>query len=326
MKRIDSIQYLRGVAALLVVLQHSTGRAYGDALWFGNIGVDIFFVISGFIMWLVGENDTPLSFILKRILRVAPLYWLATLLFVFLHPSPIIQTLKSLAFVPYRDAVGAISPLLTPGWTLNYEMFFYAAFAAVLFAPLRFRLAGITGVLAALVVVGRLHVFSQAPLHVYTSPLIMEFLAGIWLCVAWRSGSLPKWLVVAVPAGLVLWVALRAIPYVEDLRPIAFGIPAAFIVTGVLASNMLRVKLLKIIGDASYSIYLFHPFVIGVLWRFLPHMPPAAMVVVMVAVSAIVGVGIFFGLEQPLVNLVHNWRNRVMDPRPQHPGGQMQAL
>ena len=109
---------------------------------FGGAGVDIFFVISGFIMvyTTMDREITPWSFMADRIARIVPAYWAATLgvFFLALVAPSLLQTshmqwgelFKSLVFVPFRKANGLVQPVLFVGWTLNYEMFFYLMFAA----------------------------------------------------------------------------------------------------------------------------------------------------------------------------------------------------
>ena len=132
-RSIQSVQALRALAALLVVFEHV------DMAKVGAFGVDIFFVISGFVIAYVSRTDTPARFMLKRLFRIIPLYWSATVL-VFLvaclAPWALKSTtndlgdlIKSLLFIPYMKDSGAVQPVLFLGWTLNYEMFFYAIFA-----------------------------------------------------------------------------------------------------------------------------------------------------------------------------------------------------
>ena len=140
--RYDSIQILRAVAALAVVVFHA-GQRVAVPFGVGQAGVDIFFVISGFVMWIVSDNGkTPIEFIRARILRIVPLYWVATLLMAVgawlgLFPRMRVawdDLLASLFFVPYYSlsSTKEIVPVLRQGWTLNYEMFFYVSFALAL--------------------------------------------------------------------------------------------------------------------------------------------------------------------------------------------------
>lgn len=127
----DSIQALRGLAALFVVFQHVR------FLNFGAFGVDIFFCISGFMIMFTTEKSTK-YFFRKRLVRILPLYYLMTLgtyLSLLLFPSMFQQTrhdfsylVKSLLFIPFDIGSGAIQPLVRIGWTINCEMLFYLLF------------------------------------------------------------------------------------------------------------------------------------------------------------------------------------------------------
>src|SRR5579863_980395 len=143
-KEIFAIQYLRGMAAVIVVLHHifsTRGLEYLFLPWFGGFGVDIFFVISGFIMWqtTAAVEIGPVEFWRRRIIRIVPLYWIfltVLLIAASLLPSVLYttvinpeSTIKSFLFVPYyHESQKIIAPILIPGWSLNYEMFFYFLF------------------------------------------------------------------------------------------------------------------------------------------------------------------------------------------------------
>jgi hypothetical protein len=123
---LSSIQVLRGIAAVMVVLFHVCGFQIGAA------GVDIFFVISGFIMFHTNRNVFGLTgaailFLKRRILRIAPLYWLCSA-FAFWPGVELKSLVASVLFVPVRSEDGSIHTVLAPGWSLNFEMFFYIVF------------------------------------------------------------------------------------------------------------------------------------------------------------------------------------------------------
>jgi exopolysaccharide production protein ExoZ len=156
-KQLYSIQYARALAALAVVLAHTGAYGSGNAFHIGSAGVDIFFVISGFVMWTTTASraQTPADFIANRIVRIVPMYWLVTLALVIaavcvpaLFPRLKIDAghvVASLLFMPSRSPFnGELWPVLVQGWTLNYEMFFYGVFALVLFIPRQLRLAALS--------------------------------------------------------------------------------------------------------------------------------------------------------------------------------------
>jgi len=116
---LPSLQVLRGVAAVMVVLFHVFG------FQIGSVGVDIFFVISGFLMFhanreVFGHARTAILFLKRRILRVVPLYWLCTAF--ALCPGVKFKILAaSVLFIPIRSQDGGIHTVLQPGWTLDFE-------------------------------------------------------------------------------------------------------------------------------------------------------------------------------------------------------------
>ena len=167
-RQFQSIQYLRALAALGVVIFHASPAEHPFMV--GNAGVDIFFVISGFIMWSITEERpaSPAAFLKDRLIRIAPLYWLLTTLLVVgalvvpkLFPNLRIDlpyVAGSFLFVPMRPpgSTGAdpIWPVLVQGWTLNYEMFFYVLFSLCLFLRPSLRLAAISLTLLCCVMAG----------------------------------------------------------------------------------------------------------------------------------------------------------------------------
>lgn len=280
MEKFYGIQYLRGFAASLVILYHSmvmVAVAPFFANPIGEFGVDIFFVISGFVMWVTteGKNKSVAEFWLSRILRVAPLYWLFTFVLVvaaLLVPSLFFNSrgvdpvflLKSLFFIPALNPdVGDITPVYTIGWTLTYEMFFYAVFGLSLaLRSLKLRLLFIATVIGVLAVVGAA-IAPEGPLaKTYTNPIITEFLLGVllgvtrqrWVNIGWLPTSL------LVGASSVALLLAEVSPF---HRSVVYGIPAFFLVAGFISlekyvrSNLNKIALL--FGEASYSLYLSHP-------------------------------------------------------------------
>jgi len=289
-----SIQYLRAVASVMVVLFHLAiplqrmGFA-GDAPGWLAGGVDIFFVISGVIMWLTtaGRPMTPQAFYRRRIIRIVPLYWLLTsllLVILLVYPAALQSarfepghTIASYLFLPaHHPVTGLLEPLLIPGWTLNYEMFFYLVFGAALVLPAAARLLAVLAALAALVVAGLVLPTASAT-GFYTRPIILEF--GLGMLLGWAHGrgfGVGRWTSAAlVAAGFAVMVLLRADQY-DPLRLFFWGLPATLIVAGALslerAGAVGRAAPALLLGDASYALYLFHGIVLsaaGQAWRLL---------------------------------------------------------
>lgn len=293
-EEILSIQYLRGFAALLVVFHHSIIqlpplREQLGHIEFGQAGVDVFFVISGFVIYVstFGSAMSPLDFLRRRIARVAPLYWLATLLVVALALvaprlfATTVVTLQnvvtSLLFIPSYSAAfpDHIWPLLVPGWSLNFEMFFYAVFTLAMLAGGERRAAIVVAAIGFLVVAGAVLAPSNAIFATYTDPRMLEFVAGVILGSFWTrfrdEPFVPAtwWSIGLLPLGIALLIAscVHPLPQMGGLGQ--WAIPAAMIVWGALAlERHLRASpspLLELLGDASYSLYLSHLFTLGVL-------------------------------------------------------------
>ncbi len=319
--QIVSLQYLRAVAALLVVFHHvqnpNNGLFNPIAHWtFGQAGVDMFFLISGYIMYAVASADHPIRFLRRRIIRIVPLYWVATL-FLYLQvmvgfpgvlPTPD-QLLRSLLFIPqyHPQTTTEIWPFLVPGWTLQYEMYFYAIFAVGL--AFRKPLAVTLGIGATIIVIGQLGVGDRnnAIFVTYTSPIITEFFQGMLIALIHQRRSLASFWP-ALPIGIV---ALFLVGNLDAPRLLIWGLPCALVLIGCLAledaKKMPSIPLLKSLGDASYSIYLSHAFVlqIGLLvWWQVPVTGWAQFIIFMptaVAGCTLVGVAVYRYIERPML-------------------------
>ena len=323
-----NLQLLRAVAALLVVFVHVDRllAPWGLTGGFGYGGVDVFFVISGFIMVHVSRRrpPRPAEFFINRLVRVAPIYWLLTLAvftLVLLAPNLLgatradpIELIKSLAFIPFTKANGLVEPVLFVGWTLNYEMFFYVLFAVGLFAPFQVGVLGCTAVLAGLVAAGALLHPAGALWRFYTSPVLLEFGAGMAIALLRphlpsAAGAASRWAVLALAAAALLAVA--GLPALAPGAPrlITTGAPAALLVLAAITLERwgwrATAPLLVLIGDASYSLYLTHPFVTQAMQKLLlkAHasgaVSLAALPLTLLAVT-VVGVSFFRGVERPL--------------------------
>lgn len=300
------IQYLRGAAAIAVVLFHAAERT-GYHFAIGAAGVDVFFVISGFIMWVVTfrREPTPLQFMRARIRRIVPLYWLATAVMVAgglsgLFPNLMLtldHVLTSLLFIPARSpSNGEIWPVLVQGWTLNYEMFFYLIFGGSLYLTRRWRLPVISALLIVLVLYGAVSDIDNVQLFTFTRPIILEFLAGIVIGEFWIKGKLPS----AALGTAMVAATLGGFTYLQVARmpfdALLCGPLAAGLVVGILAIERewkpRKIPVLALLGDASYSIYLWHSFAIAVVAKVGASLGVHAAIVFSTASLA----GILFGV------------------------------
>jgi len=293
--RLHSLQYLRAFAALAVVYSHACLQvpAYEAQLMeSGSFGVDVFFVISGFIMMYISKpSHTPGAFIVNRIRRVVPLYWFFTLLLasvLFAMPSIFSNTslqfdvlVQSLLFIPHfsQSHQGEVWPLLAPGWSLNYEMYFYALFALSLFAVKKFRLPIISFIIIG--IFGLAHLTSidgtDGPFTAFfKDQVVFEFIFGMLLAYAWQRGFkltnlAGSAMAITSFAYLLFHSQQRGIASFDgSLHILTNGIPSATLVAGILFIKLPVNKIGLLLGDASYALYLSHIFVLGLLRVVLP--------------------------------------------------------
>ncbi|WP_342360497.1 acyltransferase [Terrarubrum flagellatum] len=301
MSQIGSIQALRAVAAVTVAfghLQHETLSMPAAALHgfepvllkLTGVGVDLFFVISGFVMAhasrdLFGRRDSARIFLGRRVARIVPLYWATTSLFalaMLLAPSALssapptlAEIVKSYFFIPYADGgTGLVQPIYKLGWTLNFEMFFYVIFAGVLVLPRLGAIAAIVALMSGLTLFGSWLQPQPGPLSFWTHPIILEFALGMVIgglrAEGLRLGRAEAW-GIAASGCACLAIANLADPDVTGaLRPLVWGAPAAMIVAAaaLFESPAPRTRISSVfvaLGDASYALYLLHPIAIRAL-------------------------------------------------------------
>ncbi len=277
---ITNVQLLRGIAALMVVIFHLTMKLQpfgldGSQVSFLQAGVDIFFVISGFIMvYVARQRDRGAGrFMSDRLIRIVPLYWLLTIAAYFLQTTdarPVSDVVRSLAFVPSGSAP-LFNPLVDGGWTLNLEMYFYTIFAVSLAITRgerqRFAIVAallISVVAASLVLPGRYLPF-------YGNEIVFEFVIGMALA---RVGERFK----AVPP-VAAWGLLGAGGLLIGFDPLAqlgsrllsAGVPAGLIVAAVLSLESAGRRVTSpgalLLGAISYALYLSHVLVFAAIDR-----------------------------------------------------------
>jgi exopolysaccharide production protein ExoZ len=332
-----SVQYARGIAAVSVLLFHAFNDGgvthYPEQVL--QVGVDLFFVISGFIMWVTtfGSSVGPKAFLGKRVRRIVPLYWLFTgVAIVVAAVAPQLgkgtsvgHTVASLLFLPaVNPTTHRAEPLLAPGWTLNHEMLFYVIFALALTLPAKRRLFAVVGANVGLAVVGFL---THGPLLVsfYTNPIILEFVFGVIIGWIYTSGFMASRRLsgVLVSAGVVVMVACAAAwGQTAILRVALWGVPAAVIVLAlVLTENTRPVGLRRrwqSLGDASYSIYIVHGVVLSALLSLVHHagVPVFLMIPVGSPVAVVVGLMVYRYIERPMISYLRPRRRALTIPAP----------
>jgi exopolysaccharide production protein ExoZ len=317
-ERIVSLQVLRFVAATGVILLHAweiLGRTYpvhfGLIAEFGPAGVDMFFVLSGFIITSVSRGKTPLDFLGRRFARVVPLYWLLTAVMMVLQfetgKFDAHRMLPAFLFVPTLG----YPPYITTGWTLCFEILFYVCFAFTLLRPK--LLMPLAFLLYLAMAAGR--EFIGGPfLQFAGNPLILEFFGGCLIAI------LPKSRVLALlSAGCAFAWAIMIIVtdyeagayqpvYSGDavwLRVFMWGTPA-FLLVYFAAQIRLTSRLwngLSYLGDASYSAYLVHDFILILLVLVRGVASPIVAVPLAIVFCWLIAVLVHEGLEKPLLKL-----------------------
>jgi len=330
---LPSIQALRALAVFLVALVHLPALAMmvggpADIFDFGHAGVDLFFVISGLIMTLTTSQRTisPWRFFAHRLSRVVPLYWLITIAvfcIAILAPwllqatrADAVQLLKSLLFIPFQKENGQIAPIVFVGWTLNYEMMFYAIFGLSL--VVNNRRIGACMICAVLFVAAALPVnrlTTNIAVSFYTNPIIIEFSFGIILgLILPYLPSQTSWRWPAAISGLLALGCIVCGPFIfpgHD-RVVQFGIPAFVIVLSALLLDLTKIKVpssLMRLGDASYAIYLTHFFVTQAVIKLAAKLPWHNSILFIfeftLAIFGIVAVGL----------LTHDWIERPFNAK-----------
>lgn len=336
-----NLHLLRAFAALGVVYYHITSDA-GLNLTpnIGAHGVDVFFVISGFIISYIAA-ESPRHFLTRRLIRIVPFYWAATL-FVFavalIFPSvlrstqaDVTQLICSMLFIPRETSYAGTVPTLVLGWSLNYEMYFYALFACALALSRRWApLLCIAGIGTIAGIITAVHASSPTALF-YSRPIVFEFGFGISVYYWFRlarprlaeqthgSSSWPVWLL-AIGATIALGIEEFYHGFGAP-RFIAAGIPAFFLVSSLLALERTygfaaRNKIIYLLGESSYILYLVHPYVIYgclrlVLRGHVAVRGPAigALVIALLTLSAAVAIAIHLIFEKPVLGYL---RRRIL--------------
>jgi exopolysaccharide production protein ExoZ len=294
--RIEGIQILRFVAATLVLIGHvfqeihqkqlvseSVYRTLDSFPW--GAGVDLFFVISGYIIFGVASTaksslGDSIYFLGRRVIRVAPVYWFYTALMVvalYVFKDKIENSglsvsnlFASLFFLPSLNLNGALRPVLEQGWTLNHEFYFYCLVGFAILAPARWRLSVVVCIVTAVQLLATSMLGQHWLAAFYAYDIVYEFLFGaaLFQFLPAQIRISPVLRISLVALGLfALWMSTNlgaAVP-----RAIAQGLPATLIVFACLFSvkekSRRAVQPLVTLGDASYSLYLAHPFAVNLV-------------------------------------------------------------
>jgi len=334
--KIYNIQALRGIAVLLVVFYHiiaietkynSNYIVMPDFFKIGNIGVDIFFIISGFIMVTVTKNyfkdrNKFYKFIYLRFTRIYPLYWFYTILLLpilFIKPEWVnssqngnVNILSSILLFPTETL-----PLVMVGWSLIHEIYFYIIFGLFLLLIDKSKLIKYTFIWLLLIIISNILIDYNLPLiKLIINPLTVEFIAGILLGIYFlkynHKISFSKTLL------FISFLSLLFISYLHESveiqgwsRIMIYGVPSFLIVLfsiEVEKQGFVFHKYLILIGDASYSIYLSHLLTLNVvakvfnIFLFENYIFELLMVTTMLTVALAWGLISYRYIETPIIN------------------------
>jgi exopolysaccharide production protein ExoZ len=336
-----SIQILRAYAAMLVVIFHSQAIVpqYSHSISksaelmgsFGTYGVDLFFIISGFVITYTVQKSHPsaIEFLVKRLIRIVPLYWSLTLFYVLLSmifPAAF-NDVSQLTLSHLGISLGFISfinnpfPILGVGWTLEYEMLFYLIasgillFTSSLFVPVGILFIGC-------LLLGNIDFL---PINVQTffkNQIIFEFLLGMAIAKWFFDKKFPiKHLVLLIVSLGVILVAS------DGYRFFYAGIPSAIVVMLALRYES-KLKLLpgmqmfKSIGDASYCLYLIQvfaiPFLAKVLFKVLPTLNADFFVLIALIITVLSSIILHKFFERPVLKVLTSFSTSTGGFAPDH--------
>lgn len=345
------IQILRFAAAVAVVAFHAWGIAPrfitvpADTptlgLWQAGHGVDLFFVISGFIIYYAtaahaarGKPLTPAAFLRRRVERIVPLYFFAigavTLLALLLpeiFDTPGWYTpnhvLKSLAFISFTDGE---MPVVFVGWSLEYEMYFYLA-AALLMALTRHVWRNLVLLFSALTIIGQIPGVAPMLGHYgfFTDALILEFIFGVMVGVVFVHGRRAHdgegRIMLLATAGAVATLAFTD----ASNRALVFGLPSAALVAAAAWVSLKRTqpawpeRVLERLGDASFSIYLAQVNTVIFAAQAIAYMVPTIHPLLLVAATSVIvvlaGLALNIVVERPLLKVCRHLGRDASRPR-----------
>ncbi len=340
-----SVQYLRFVAATIVVLVHIShslsahlGSPTAGIFTPGITGVDIFFVISGFIMYVISRrtNRGPVEFFLLRFTRIAPPYWVVTsaMLAIMLVRPDLFFTSEfdwkhaaaSYLFIPWQHSGPFIKPILHVGWTLNLEFLFYSLVALMLWPRLQAntRFWGSVIVISLFPILG----YVLQPTHpipvVWSSPVMVEFAFGLLVGRLYFSSlRLPVWLsLLMIAAGCVFLGQIDQLMSAQDAtRWLTAGLPAVLLVWGApeleKAGRVGKNETFRFLGDISFALYLCHYFAIGLTRAVWPksmiggYGNDIGFYAAALALSFLGATLFYLLIEKPSVKLTQGWVKRV---------------
>jgi Predicted acyltransferases len=350
MNKLYSIQVLRGLAAVAVVVDHVTHymhKSFSGQSWLfssniynvGGFGVDLFFCISGFIMVITSYNKPKgflqaLSFLKKRFVRIYPTYWIYCLLTLalpfilngktnLLSKYDNIFLLQSFMLLPAKISEHSFSPFVGQGWTLQYEIYFYLVFAAtiLLFSGWQVVLACSASIICLLASSMAID-FNEYVNYLISNPIVLDFILGmisalIYISLSNNGFKVPFKTSIITLILLMMCVSFFVMKKINIERVVLFGIPSFIIITifslSSINDNKAINKVLIQIGEASYTIYLAHMILIWSALKYSSHfkmMNVDLAIILHVIIICAIGYIMFLAIEKNIANFSNGFSRR----------------
>ena len=311
---LDNIQILRFFALSNVLLFHITeySKSYNYKPQFfsffegwGQNGVDIFFVITGFVIYISNKNDLPSNFIKKRFLRIVPLYYFSTFIFIliFIFFNDLFRNDK----ISYQDIFKTLlfvsvlfkeNPIIDLGWTIEFEIYFSIIFFISLFLKnLKNRF------LIIIIIISIISLYSL---------LIVEFMFGLIIGYLYEKNFFLKFSKYFLVLGLILLISSKLVNIhlynLNELRVLIYGIPSSLIIIGLANYKNLNIKIFAYLGKVSFSIYLIQVFTIPAMLKLnnffkINFIYDDIFILIIYFVSILFGIFSFHILEKKILNV-----------------------
>lgn len=330
-----SIQFLRGIAAIMVVLSHISMKGnqhHIDSLqWFkiGGSGVDLFFIISGFIMCYTthDKNISTIKFLRNRLERIIPLYWLLSFfaLIVFLVAPSLVNSsggntgvIESFFLIPNGKKF-----LIQNGWTLSYEFYYYFIFSLfICLTSIRFiRYIGISLTLLVLLFIGAIIKSDSQFYNFLTNNILLEFVFGIFAFYLFKNFKVSEfYFLMFVLIGIISlsYINFIGITNMELGRSLIYGLPMLLIFYGSIGleryfsnTKSFFIRIFEHLGNTSYSLYLVHPFALSpltIMFKKINLQNSYLFSSILLVGSLIIGSLTYIILEKPITNLIKRYR------------------
>lgn len=330
---LHSIQCLRAFAATVVVVYHAYISFVPSALtvpddtayWFGfgKVGVHIFFVISGYIMYLTSfgrpRRFRAKPFFVRRLTRIYPIYWIFVAL--YLGAYSVLDTMPVLSMEDVAGvlllAPGAATLVIGPAWTLSFEVYFYLVFGIVMLLGGTRGTWVLTGLFLFSVAAGFLLSSDRPSAGLASNSLLLEFVMGVWVARLTTIHAFSRAIGRLALASAFLGYAI-GLAWGYDRMPsmLMWGVPSALLIAGaVIVEQRDRIghygltQRLSWLGDSSYVLYLSHIMLITLIvaaLRAIGAEPPVAMLLIISTTGCIVFAALFHVvIERPMTRFLH---------------------